>query len=98
MTDTTLTATDQVRSLDDEAIDSLYPFAVSLGERDYLASLILREAARRAEIRMNRSMDVQYGGNRYGFTMDGIAAKHDASWYESRQTEDEFLAEMGVQA
>ncbi len=58
------------------------------------AAVAEREIARRAEIRLNRRMDVEYGSNRYDFTVDQINEKHDASWYASRQTEEEALSEF----
>ena len=46
------------------------------------------EQSRRSEIKLCRVVD----------GMITLAEKHDASWYASRQTEEQFLAEMGVGA
>ena len=85
-----------IEALDDESIDQLLPFAVPLAAGDLLADLVKAEASRRAEIRLNRGMDAQYGPNPFGFTIDDVQAKHDAAWYASRQTEAQFLEEMGA--
>ena len=86
-----------LRSLSDEDLDETRALLVGIAGYGTVAlDRVDAEIARRAEIKINRHMDVEYGPNPYGFTADDISAKHDASWYESRQTEDEFLAEMGV--
>lgn len=82
------------RQMDDEGLQDAWSLAQALGLRE-TGRRVHAEMARRAEIKMERRMDVEYGSNRYGFTVDDIAADHDASWYESRQTEDEWLAESG---
>lgn len=58
------------------------------------AQKVANELARRAEIRLNRGMAVRYGENIYGFTEGEIAQKHDASWYEPRQTVEQWLEEV----
>jgi hypothetical protein len=86
---------------DDETLDAalvqsdLYRWAA--GTDDVLgvwANRVLNEAGRRAEIKLNRAFDAKYGPNPFGFTTDDVAAKHDASWYESRQTEEQWLSEV----
>ena len=72
----------EARALDDEAIDAF------LAAGDFGQANVMNEAARRAEIRVNRAFD--------GMPISEIYVKHDASWYESRQTEEQFLDEMGV--
>jgi hypothetical protein len=109
MTDTTFAPTpgigiaagvrEFIRSLTDEDLDETRALLVGIeGFGTVGLDRIDAEIARRAEIRLNRGMDAEYGSNPYGFTLDDVRAKHDASWYESRQTEDEFLTEMGVSA
>ena len=49
------------------------------------------EQSRRSEIKLCRVVDGM-------ITPAELAEKHDASWYASRQTEEQFLAEMGVGA
>lgn len=84
----------EIREMDDEGLQEAWSLATSL-RLPALGNRLYAEIGRRAEIKMERRMDVEYGSNRYGFTLDDIAADHDASWYESRQTEDEWLAESG---
>lgn len=97
------------RTFDDEALDAAYEMAFRLPdvlrgtpEVDTQVgkwiNAVKQEAMRRAEIRMARWTSVEYGGNPFGFTFGDIAAKHDASWYDSRQTEAQFLTETGVQS
>lgn len=50
-----------------------------------LAEAVAREAARRADIRINR----------WAVGEADLSEQHDAPWYESRQTEEQWLAEMG---
>lgn len=69
------------RQLDDEAIDELLRTTACGGAN------VIAETQRRAEIRVNR---VIYGT----ITQDEAYAKHDAAWYDSRQTEEQWLAEM----
>ena len=83
------------RTWDDEKLDSsvaLVSRYIFMGTPEYRSDLpkssfgewadkVNAEAARRAEIRINRG---EYG------------EKHDASWYESRQTEEQFLSEIGA--
>jgi hypothetical protein len=84
------------RTWTDEDLDEAYAFTMRAGfAGGELVEAISREIARRAEIRLNRRADVEYGSNRYGFTADEIDQAHDAPWYESRQIEAEFFAEVG---
>lgn len=95
------------RTFDDEALDAAYEMAFRLPdvlrgttEADTAVgrwvNKVKQEAMRRAEIRLSRGTAVEFGPNPHGFTFGDIDAKHDASWYDSRQTEAQFLAEMGV--
>ena len=89
-------------TMDDETLD--FALDVANSTRPYVSTekglaflaRIDREVARRAEIKIERGMAAQYGPNPYGFTLDDVYAKHDASWYASRQTEEQFLDEMGA--
>lgn len=89
----------EIRAMDDEALDAILDGALIVrlrtGVRLPVVDQVYAEQARRAEIRMCRRMDVEYGDNRYDFNLDNIGQPHDASWYESRQTEAEWLQEMG---
>lgn len=82
------------RQMDDEALNDAWSLVQALG-LPTTGNRLYAEMSRRAEIKMERRLDVEYGSNRYGFTLDDIAADHDASWYESRQTEAEWGAETG---
>lgn len=92
------------RTWDDEALDEALPLAATIGRtvqtgpmsNDLVrnARAIVAEAARRAEIRINRMQAVHWGPNRYDDTEANIVQKHDASWYESRQTEEQWLGEV----
>lgn len=45
------------------------------------------EAARRAEIRINR-WNTYFMGNPFGFTLEEISLQHDAAWYEPRPRDE----------
>lgn len=84
------------RTWDDEKIDEAYNVAAAMaatggGTWQAAGEAVLREAAIRAEIRMNRVASGM-------ITVAELAEKHDAAWYASRQTEEQWLAEMGGQA
>jgi hypothetical protein len=81
---------DEIRQLDDEDLEATLDWSVNLATR----TAVRFEIARRAEIKLNRGMDAQYGPNPFGFTVGDVSAKHDASWYESRQTEEQWLSEV----
>jgi ATP-dependent Clp protease ATP-binding subunit ClpA len=92
---------ESARNLPDEDLEHatrLVHQYVTRSKRPPLAQALIDESARRAEIRINRGMAAQYGPNPHGFTVEDVNAKHDAAWYESRQTEEQFLAESGVEA
>jgi hypothetical protein len=74
-------------TFDDESLDlaligvaKLREVSRTGGVRDW-SERVIAEAARRAEIRINRSEP---------------GAVHDADWYASRQTEEQFLEETGA--
>lgn len=77
-----------VRTLSDERLDLAYSVVGQTGN-------VAREIRRRAEIRINRLFMSADERAAYGIVRDEINLPHDASWYESRQTEAQFLAEMG---
>ena len=91
-----------VRSFDDELLETA---AASRIARHSTHPVLVEwfakvdaEVARRAEIRCARLYEIAFGDNRYGFTeADVVDGKHDASWYESRQTESEWLSEVGAE-
>jgi hypothetical protein len=80
------------RTWDDEMIDAAIAATITRGVAaalpgGTLAALFRKvdaEAARRAEIRIERV----YGGI---ITAAELVEKHDASWYDSRQTEQQWL-------
>lgn len=72
-----------LRQMDDEGLDELATMLQDFGSYGWTSALGQRlqaEQARRAEIRMERG---EYG------------EAHDAWWYNSRQTEEQWLAEVG---
>lgn len=82
-----------IRTLDDEDLEVVHRASLAVGaEIEDWQTQVQREVARRAEIRVSRI----YFGAEYGFAASNVVGSHDASWYESRQTEEQFLQEMGV--
>ena len=69
----------KVRDLPDEDLEALAAILSPFADTPG-QRIVTTELARRAEIRMERQ---EYG------------EMHDASWYRSRQTEEQWLAEMG---
>ena len=75
-------AADLRENVDDEELYSIAGLTPIGPATRQLRDIALAECARRAEIRINRE---EYGG------------LHDASWNNSRQTEAQWLSEMGVE-
>lgn len=75
-----------IRQLDDESLEEL-----SGANQGGVGSWMFRdELARRAEIRINRVFDGT-------LSQAAVGEKHDASWYNSRQTEEQWLQEVGAE-
>lgn len=72
-----------IRRLDDEDLDEAMQMVAKAGGllAGRMADLVNAEIAKRAEIRIMRGTPA--------------VEKHDADWYASRQTEEQWLAEIG---